>query len=374
MPRSRRSTTRRSAPSHDATRRRPPNPRPVERRAQSVVERRFEAEVLPGLAPFAVAELERLGATVSRVEEDAVEFRFGGPLEALSGLRRCVAVYLLLRFEVPRPKALLGHEHLTRLMAELDELRAGPGAPSYDGFRIGAAGSDSKVFARLAQEVSARSGLAHRPDDGELLLRVRPRDGAWEVLLRSSERPLSARSWRACNMPGGLNATVAAAAHDLLGASPADRYLNLMCGSGTLLVERALAADWARGVGIDIDERSLACAGENIAAAGLAGGAELLPADATDLPFDDGEFDRLSADLPWGDVVGTHRENARLYPRFLAEAARVGGPGARLVVVTHELRLFEAALAGEPAWRQTGLVRVFHGGHRPGVYVLERAG
>jgi tRNA (guanine6-N2)-methyltransferase len=338
------------------------------------VERRFEAEVLPGLAPFAVAELERLGATISRAEEDAVEFRFGGPIEALSGLRRCVAVFLLLRFGVPRPKALLGHEHLTRLVTELGELRTGPGAPSYDGFRIGAAGSDSKVFARLAQELSSASGLAHRPDDGELLLRVRPRNGAWEVLLRISERPLSARPWRACNMPGGLNATVAAAAHDLLGASPADRYLNLMCGSGTLLVERALAGRWSRGVGIDIDERSLACARENVAAAGLDGRVELLPADATSLPFDDGAFDRLSADLPWGDVVGTHRENVLLYPLFLAEAARVGSRDARLVVMTHELRLFEAALAGEGRWRQAGLVRVFHGGHRPGMYLLERSG
>jgi tRNA (guanine6-N2)-methyltransferase len=334
--------------------------------------------VLPGLAPFAEAELAALGARILRGEEGAVQFERPGDPAVLLGLRRCVAVYQVLGFDVPRPKGLLGHANLTRMAAAVAAIRGRFPAGDFSGFRFGAAGSESAVFRRLAEELSAATGLRER-DEGELLLRVRPRAGdGWEVLLRLTPRPLSARAWRSCNRPGGLNATVAAAAHDLLGVAADDRYLNLMCGSGTLLVERALAGAWRRAVGFDLDPAALACARENLERAYSDGAigrpAELLEADATELPFEAGAFDRLSVDLPWGDVVGGHAENARLYPRFLAEAARVADRGARLLAITHELRLFEGALAGQGGWRLLRVVRVFHGGHRPGLFLLECTG
>jgi tRNA (guanine6-N2)-methyltransferase len=338
----------------------------------------YEAEVLPGLAPFAEAELAALGARILRREEDALLFERRGDPGVLLGLRRCVAVYQVLGFDVPRPKALLGHANLTRLTAAVEAVRRRYPAGDIGGFRFGAAGSESPVFRRLAEELSAATGL-HQREEGELVLRVRPRPGGgWEVLLRHTPRPLSARAWRACNRPGGLNATVAAAAHDLLGVGVHDRYLNLMCGSGTLLIERALAGAWRRGVGVDLDPAAMACARENLERAYSAGadgrGAELLEADATELPFEPAAFDRLSADLPWGDVVGGHAENSVLYPRFLAEAARVADGNSRLLAITHELRLFEGALASQSVWRLSRVVRVFHGGHRPGLFLLERSG
>jgi tRNA (guanine6-N2)-methyltransferase len=374
-----------------------PPRRPRPRRASS--ERpaspgeRYEAEVLPGLAPFAAAELEAVGAETLRAEEDSVSFVHRGDPTGLLGLRRCVAVYAVLAFDVPRPKALLGHANLARLASAIERVLRRSPAGEFSGFRFGAAGSDSPVFQRLAQELSAATGIPQR-EEGELLLRVRPgKGGGWEVLIRLTPRPLSARSWRACNRPGGLNASVAAAGHDLLGVAGDDSYLNLMCGSGTLLIERALAGGWRRGVGVDIDPAAVECARENLARAAEdtaspgrgpsgrekpagsnpAGTAELVRADATALPFEAGGFDRLSADLPWGDVIGDHARNAELYPLFLTEAARVSAPGARLLAITHELRLFDRALSGQSAWRHARTVRVFHGGHRPGLYLLELA-
>jgi tRNA (guanine6-N2)-methyltransferase len=333
----------------------------------------FEAEVLPGLVPFARAELRAAGAKVRHESETSLLFEHRGGPKKLLALRRCVAVYALLRFDVPRPRALLGHAHLGRLTGLLASVLIASPGQSFNGFRFGAAGSDSPVFLRLADEISRGTGLPYRREDGELLLRVRPgAGGGWQVLARLTPRPLSAREWRACNRPGGLNATVAAAANDLLGVSDDDSYLNLMCGSGTLIVERALAGRLARGVALDLDPGALACAAENLALAGLAGSVELLQADATDVSLPTGEFDRLSADLPWGDAVGGHEENRLLYPRFLREAGRLAVPGARMLAITHELRIFEQALAAQTTWRSAGVVRVFHGGHRPGLYLLQR--
>ncbi len=333
-----------------------------------------ELELLNGLRFFALAEVRGLtGVRVLRQDEEALEVNTDD-LATLLSLRGVVAAYLVTRFEVPRPKALLGDEHFRRLLGAVETIRALHPADTFGSFRVNAAGSDSAVYQRLAAQLGAATRLVYSPDEGDLLLRVRPGDTGWEVLTRLSPRPLSARAWRVCNLPGGLNATVAAAMNGLARPTPADRYLNAMCGSGTLLVERALAGvgvgAGARLVGCDLDAAALACAAQNVRAAGL-GDVQLVRADATALPFADNSFDTLTADLPWGDAVGSHASNAALYPTFLAEAARVAARGARLVVLTHEVKLFERVLAGQSAWALERELRVFHGGHRPRLCLLK---
>lgn len=71
------------------------------------------------------------------------------------------------------------------------------------------------------------------------------RDG-WDVLVRLSTFPLSARSWRAEGYHAAVNATVAAAMVRLSQPRSGDRVVNLMCGSGTILVERLLTVASAR--------------------------------------------------------------------------------------------------------------------------------
>ncbi len=333
--------------------------------------RNYEAEVLEGLVPFAARELAEVkGLQITSQNAASLQFRFSGPPKALQKLRKVVAVYRLESFPIPRPKALLGHEHLTRLLQVVEEVKK---QGTFSSFRIGAAGSDSAVFTRLAQEVEKSAGLRFDAEEGDLLLRVRKSKEGWEILTRITARPLSSRFWRVCNLAGGLNATLAAAIIDLVGANPQDRFLNAMCGSGTLLIERGLSGNAARLVGCDISSQALKCSEENVRASNLPE-VELLQADAANLPFEDASFDVIVADVPWGDAVGTHRGNAELYPAFLKEAARIAGSGAQLAVLTHEIKLFERVL-GEfrHAWQLRDKVRVFHGGHYPRIYVLTRA-
>ena len=334
-----------------------------------------EAEVLNGLKGFAERELRRLKGVMLEPNDDpeAVSFRYRGDLRALHGLRTPVAVYLRQHFEVPRPKALLGDQHLRTLLAQVRAVLTHDPAQSFNGFRFSAAGEESSVFARLAVALHDATGLEHDQHEGELLLRVRPGDNGWEVLARLTPRPLSARAWRACNMSGGLNATLAVAMLELAGVHADDRMLNAMCGSGTLLIERAALADAKRLIGCDIDPDALSCARQNLAAAKLSERIELLQADATRLELPDGSFDRIVADVPWGDAVGTHTRNAALYPAFLQEMARIGTSSARLVVLTHEIRLFERVLEQQAWWKAQQVVRVFHGGHYPRMYLLLRA-
>jgi tRNA (guanine6-N2)-methyltransferase len=336
----------------------------------------IECEVLAGLKPFLVEEVRRLpGRQATPLDDDdptALRFRYAGPLAALLRLRTAVAAYLLVTVPGRRPSALLGD---TTLFDQVETVRALHPPGAFSSFRLSAPGRDSAALRRLRDELASRSGLAYDPQGGELLLRIRrSRDAAgWDLLTRLSPRPLSARAWRVHNLPGALNATIAAAAVDMTRPRPHDRVLNLMCGSGTLLVERFARGRPALALGCDLDPSALAAARGNLAAAGLAGSVRLARMDATALGLAGGCFDVLLADLPYGHRMGSHQDNAALYPAVLREAARVAAMGGTLLLVTHELRLFERCLVAAGRWWSVErAVQVWQKGHHPKVYRLRR--
>lgn len=326
-----------------------------------------ECVSLPGLEEQLEHEVGRLPGA-----GPGLRFEFAGPLATLLGLRIAQAVYLVIPVTAARPTALLGEQHLRRLLTAVATVRALPSAGGIRSFRLGAAGDRSSTFLRLAGELSKRSGLAYDPDDGDLLIRVRRSGERWEALVRTSPRPLSARGWRVSNLPGALNATIAAAMIDLMQPLRSDRFANLASGSATLLIERLLRAPAREAVGYELDPGALQAARSNIAAAGLEDRIGLVRANVARLPRAASSLDALAADLPYGDLVGSHAVNARLYPALLGEAARVGVSGSRFAVITHDIRLFQRCLAEAPDWLVERRLRVFQGGHRPEITLLRR--
>ncbi len=340
----------------------------------------YEVELLPGLKSFVKEELcRRFGeqaVSLPTARDDSLAFRYHGDPIRLLDLRTAVAVYRVLAFAVPRPRALLGHEHLKRLLAAIEVVRGMHPSGAFTTFRFSAAGSDSAVFARLATALETHTGLAHRPAEADLLIRVRVAalhpDG-WEALLRLSPRPLAARAWRRCDMEGALNATIAAAMVELTQPAETDRFLNLMCGSGTLLIERAARGPAQAIVGGDNDGGALACARQNVEAAGLLDRITLRWMDAAASGEPHATYDAICIDPPWGQLVGGGEDLAGLYRAVLTEAARLATHQARLVIITHALRMLEAVLRDvEHLWAKEQSLQVYQGGLHPRITVLRR--
>jgi predicted RNA methylase len=365
------------------TRPRRPARRPAARPARAArpaaaPTRRFELVFLPGLAGVVEDEVrERLGpaARLSPVpgRDDAFTLVDGGPWRRLNGLRTVVAAFAQLHFDVPRPRSLTSGEYLPRIVQAMAAARAlDPDA--FTGFRFDAAGARSAGIQALAAQLEQATGLAKDPEDGDMVLRLRRAGEGWDVLVRLSARPLSARAWRVRDFPGAANATVAAAMTRLTGPQPGDRVLNLLCGSGTLLIERLLAGSSAAAVAVDNDPAALGVCAANLAAAGLNGRAELVEDDLNrDGWTGRGPFDLILADPPWGDLLGHHTGNEQLHLDLLTRAHEAAAPGARLAVLTHEVRRMERCLGRTGhLWRQVSVTRVFHKGHHPRIYVLER--
>ncbi len=340
----------------------------------------YEAEVVTGLKPYALAEIEsEFGYRVTIHEKDRDEeipFEYDGNPFQLLNLTRTLAVYHVEHYAIPRPLALLGHQHFQVLLRQIETVRAIYAPGRFKTFRISAAGAHSSVYQRIRDEISKATGLIHNEDEADLMLRVRKADiheDGWEVLARLSPKPISARAWRVCDMEGALNATIASSMVAMTQPQPEDRVLNIMCGSGTLMIERLLVGPVAAMGGCDTDPTALRCATENLQASDHADEYDLFEMDATNLQLPDACLDVLLGDLPWGQLVGSHEGNIQLYPLVLLEAARVAAPGARAAFITHEIRLMEKVLSEmEHLWRLQDSIRVFQGGLHPRIYLLER--
>ena len=336
---------------------------------------------MQGLEGIALGELRRvLGKLASLpaqapLDSGALSFSYRGRLADLLKLKTVSSVYLRLRHAVPRPLGLLGHQHLTALLGQIETARGLWPKGTFQTFYISAAGAESSVMERLKDELSARTGLDVGSHEGDLLLRIRRPDDSspgWETLVRLSPRPLAAREWRVCNYEGALNACTAHAMNLLTEPVTEDRYLNLACGSGSLLIERLSWGAARRSIGIDLDPGALDCTRQNLAASGFSRRVTLLQADAADLPLAAGSFDVITADLPFGHLVGSHEQNLALYPLILDEAARLTRRGARLCLISHEVRLLESLLAERGEWRLLQSLRVWQGGLHPRIYLLKR--
>jgi tRNA (guanine6-N2)-methyltransferase len=305
-------------------------------------------DVVPGLVPVLIDELGGPGAppTSERTDKHVV---VDIDRRAALKLRTVYAAYAQLDFDVPRPKALLGDVHLraiTNLVRDVADTQP------FTSVRIGAAGADSPVMRRLADEIAKAAELPHDPDDGDLLVRIIP---SWKVLVRLTPRPLSNRPWHEPGFEGALDASVGAAMVRLTNPRADDIFLDPVCGSGTIVAERRSAGPHTAALGSDIDPS--------------APGARIR-ADATRLPLPDGVVTALCANPPWGHQFESADD---LNERLLAEAGRVASADARFVVVTHDIRRFERALRAQHRWRELQQLTLDLRGHHPRIWVLGAA-
>lgn len=335
----------------------------------------FEAEFASGLLAVVREEIRTCigsdGHIIKSYRDDSLQFTFKGDIKHLLRLRTVIAIYAVVQFDVPRPKALLGHQHFHHL---IDTIRSLLNLDDYDSLYVSAAGSYSSVMMRIKSELKDYLGLVIGEDEGDLLLRIRPTpkvQQGWDVLIRLTPRPLATRDWRVCNYEGALNAPVAAAMIHLTKPTPEDRFLNIACGSGTMLIERHQQMSAKVILGYDISTDFLGCARENLQAAQMRD-MNLIHADGIQLPIASNSMDKLIADLPFGHLVGSHDENEWLYPAILQEAARVAQKKARFVLITHEIRLIERVLSDYDDWNLIEVIKITLSGLHPRIYILER--
>jgi len=340
-----------------------------------------EKSVMPSLIEIEIAEglefvtrdevTSKLDVKVT-TGKGAVSFLYTSHLKRLLGLNTAHSIYLVLHFDVPRPRALLGHEHFQRILHAIETVLKLHPTQHFQTLHISAAGAESSVMIRIKDEIAVQTGLKVNVEAGDLMLRIRRSGDGWDVLIRLTPRPLATRDWRICNFEGALNGPTAHSLIRLLNPKPEEVFLNLACGSGTLLIERLTACPAQHVIGVDNAPHALQCCQANIMAAKYDEKITLLLADAKKLPLANQSIDAIAADLPFGQLVGTHKENSALYPAILKEASRVAQIGACFALITHEIRLIEEVLARQSQWVVENTLPISLRGLHPRIYLLRR--
>lgn len=344
----------------------------------------YVLETIPGLEAIATIEVKERFTTPPKKDRNVpglLHMTFTGKPERLLALRSVVAVFRRRVHAIPRPTGLLGHQYFSAILADCSAAIALHPEGSFTAIRLAAAGRDSSAMSRIASELAKALNLevdVTGEDTQTLLVRLLPmqkkvekpprrrsRDDppevdeyvtVWESLVSLSPRPLSTRSWRKANYPGAVNACVGYAMAKLLGN--AEHVINLCAGSGTILIER----EQKNALGCDTSKAAREAASAN--------GIELADWDATAVPLEDGWADAVVADLPFGQRIGSHKDNVKLYPALLTEAARLLRPNGTAVFLTQEIRLFEENLS--PQWQIERVIPLTVGGMHPKLYVIKR--
>lgn len=343
-------------------------------------------QVLPGVGPALAAELSRVGALrpvaspvvgLDRADELRVDVDpTPAALSEVARLRTAVAASVVVPSPARRPTGLLASEVVVGVRAAHELARRQRPRVAFTGLRLAAAGAGTPVMRAVAAGLADAVALPVDPVDGDLLVRARRRGPGWELLVRTTPRPLSVRGWRTERYPGALNATIAAAVVEATDPGPGDRFADLMCGSGTLLIERLARGRPERLLGCDVAPEAVAATLAHYRAARLRGPVDVRRCDLRDLrlPAGDPGFTTLVANPPWGELLGDHADNERLYAVLLDAAHRLAGEGALLAVLTHDLRRFGRVLAAQHRWVPVDEHRFFAKGHHPRLFRLRRAG
>jgi tRNA (guanine6-N2)-methyltransferase len=162
------------------------------------------------------------------------------------------------------------------------------------------------------------------------------------VGLRLSDETMRHRSYQKVHLPASLRPSVAAAMVRLTDPRDDDVFLDPMCGTGTLVIERGLARRHRLLIGGDLDAGALAAARENVGPSHRP--RELLQWDARRLPLSDGSVDCVASNLPFGKQLGQTHELPALYRGLAAELERTLRASGTAVLLTSEIALLRTAI------------------------------
>jgi putative N6-adenine-specific DNA methylase len=339
----------------------------------------FFAPCPRGLEALLAAELAPLGAQETRTAPGGVAFRGGWETCYAANLWSRLASRILWRlaeFECRNERDLYA------AVREVDWMRHFAVERS---LRVNVAARASPLrsldFAVLRAKDAIcdrfRDALGRRPDVDRAAPEVRVHlylEGTRAALyLDTSGEALFKRGWRTGRVEAPLRENLAAGIVLLSGWRPDEPLLDPMCGGGTLLIEAAAIARgrapganrrfafeklanydpslWARVrakpapaapataaiYGSDTDEKALAVARRNLAAAGVERWVKLERADvlARAAPAPAGV---LIANPPYGERLGSKPALAEFYPR-LGEALKRRFPGWRCYLFTADREL-----------------------------------
>lgn len=290
--------------------------------------------------------------------------------KALQNVRSWRELLFPMAFAVPCTGKEIAEAAAGRLLRLLTVCHGGE--PPY-AYRIEIRGHDINR-GELAREIAMSMGsdaLVNAPSAYEAELRVEPvRDGKCHIYAKLFTLPDARFAYRETAVAASIYPATAAGIMQLAAPyfQPGARVLDPCCGSGTMLIERALYDTCGMLTGVDISSSAIRAAERNMAAADLS--AMLITKNC--LKFEARErYDEVICNLPFGNRVGSHETNVELYEGLLRMLPRWLKKNGIAILYTMELQLLKELLKKKSRMLHLEqCIRTEAGGLQPGIFII----
>jgi len=224
---------------------------------------------------------------------------------------------------------------------------------------------------RLARETFSPQGLVDSPSSYAAMLRVEADADATRIWLVPTFEADERFAYRVNDVGASINPVVGACLARLVRRGDRSVVVDPTCGSGTLLIERALLDGGTMLSGIDISPTAIRAATGNVIAAGLAARIAVRLGDGGDAAAWPPQCDEVLANLPFGMRTEDRNLDA-LYRRIVGNIARTLNPGGRALLYTTHAKTVIALLRRTAKLKVIEERRVESGGVQVGLWVVER--
>jgi 23S rRNA G2445 N2-methylase RlmL len=337
----------------------------------------FYGQTLPGFEKIAWLELKEkivgaklAGYAFAKEQNGILFFEADTTLAQLLQLRTLEDVFLTAFYQQDMSRDWRDLRRIASLITEaqtfdlaLQQFRALSNLSGPLTCRMIARKYGQHAFRRKDLEEAIAYGIRHRygrslkltQDDARLEIWVNLLGAELLCGLRLSDRAMRHRDYQARHISAGLRPSAAAAMVLLSKPATDDIFVDTMCGSGTILFERALAGKSKQILGGDMDESRLQAGQTNLAGFSKRKQITIAQWDARHLPLGTAVVTKIVTNPPFGKQMGNSASLHQLYPLMFQEMERILKPGGRIVIISSEYELIKQILRQHPRLRlQTG--------------------
>ena len=347
---------------------------------------RYYALSIPGLEKVAWREIQTRLRDVKLFGEDRGRLLFsypGDPRELLF-LRSVESLYVFVRNikGVSRSRKSLGDVFRIVKSADLEaaswlhkQAHRSKGKKKLT-FKVTSSMLGRHNFRRVDLQKAVESAIIARHgwtmDRRDPILEVRIDLEKEEALLglRITDEAMRQRAYKVVHLPASLKPTVAYCMALLSEPSPADVFVDPMCGAGTIVIERAMAGAYSRIIAGDVEETVVRAARDNADASRKS--IDLGLWDVSAVPLQNDSVDKVVCNLPFGKQTGSRSGNRVLYSHFFREMSRILKPGGKAVLLTTETELMRELTRQYRAMHLRRYVKIDLLGLRACIYIIDR--
>ena len=356
----------------------------------------YYAQTMPGVEEIAWLEIRKRLENVSfrenlfaKEQNGIVLFDYDGPTDELLQLRTTEDVFLEA---VSQQKVSRGREDLKQVTTLVHKSEAfGRAANNLlryrkfshpPTFRVVSRKYGKHQYRRKDFELAVLRGIQARyprwtpvADEAQVEVWANLLGSRLLIGFRLSDRSMRHRHKKRVELPASLRPSLAAALVFLTEPEANDVFVDPMCGSGTILLERLYSGPSQLILGGDSEPDRVSAARQNMPKPRKGRKKRTISIrqwDARQLPLEDASIDKVATNLPFGKQIGTRQELDSLYAAVLAELERVVRPNGRIVLLSSEFDLVKSCIRTRPHLRIVTGYSVATLGRWGRIHIVER--